>query len=798
VRPNKTFLLAAFAALVCSSSRLQAASPLKLEDIRKTEFYGSCRQKQWSVTPDGTFSLVLAAGNDDCYGSLYFYSPLPVGERSALQFSFRSYKGRVGFAVRAASREEAKAVVQSDAFIADTGWSTDSLALGSNSKDPSRIARLDVVVFPRRHAADEPHSLIIRNFQIKRLPAVPAISAAPAHAVLIPAAAARVAPRLSVILKTKPIPPLRSFWHRWRTPLLIVFAIPFLLAFGKHHPKIFLDQFSPLYEINTRTWKSERDGDGVVRIGGFNKITAEDLKGFKAAGFNAVWLMGLWQIGAKVRAVSKTYGADFQGSPFAISDYAISEDLGSEEEFKQFVERAHQAGLRVLADFVPNHMGFDSPWLSLHPEHFIHKVLSSEEEKLTDGELQLRYPGYFPYRTPSYPENGRRGPRALMVAYGRDPYFYPWIDTAQLDYAQPGLRRQMIEILSYWSKIVDGVRCDMAMLVLRDQVKAHRHPEMKQDLFDQLMPQEFWSEAIRTVKRLNPNFVFIAETYWAMEGYLQHLGFDYTYNKPVYEAVCHAFHTGHAESLLNFLRMLGEGFLKRSAHFLENHDEERAMNALGEERQKGAAVLLATLPGLALLHQGQLDGKRERLPVQRVVPLQEELNNVGLSDYYRRLLTMVSTPLFREGRLRILYANNPAFVSYARLLDDSRALVIVNCSNQLQKGVVHLAPGMELQNGGPFRLNDLFYPLKSPQARRRPGVQPHYLVPAAQLINSGLYVELQPFDAHIFLFERDAPNTAKEQVRRLLRSLNTELPFPRAARRLLGPAFMRRSDIDVR
>jgi len=68
-------------------------------------------------------------------------------------------------------------------------------------------------------------------------------------------------------------------------------------------------------------------------LGGFNSITLNDLKSMKTAGFNSLWLMGIWDVGPKVRTISKRYGSDFQGSPFAIRDYRISEDLGTEKEF---------------------------------------------------------------------------------------------------------------------------------------------------------------------------------------------------------------------------------------------------------------------------------------------------------------------------------------------------------------------------------------------------------------------------------------------------------------------------------
>ena len=291
------------------------------------------------------------------------------------------------------------------------------------------------------------------------------------------------------------------------------------------------------------------------------------------------------------------YGADYRGSPYAINDYRVAEDLGTEDDLIVLVERAHATGLRVIVDFVPNHMGLDSAWLNDHPEFFIHRVLDAQEAVISDSELEQRYPHYFPYRTPSYPENGHRVPKTIMVAYGKDPYFYPWIDTAQLDYAEPALRRKMTDVLTRMAKIVDGVRCDMAMLVLREQVKIHRHPDMSWDTFNRWMPEEFLAGSDPQCQTDEPYFSRLSP-------------------KPTgrWKAICSSWAstsriTNHfmkrsaarsipdmRKELMNLLRLLGSDFLKRSVNFLENHDEERAMNTLGEERQRGAAALLLTLP----------------------------------------------------------------------------------------------------------------------------------------------------------------------------------------------------------
>jgi hypothetical protein len=98
---------------------------------------------------------------------------------------------------------------------------------------------------------------------------------------------------------------------------------------------------------------------------------------------------------------------------------------------------ATACGYRSIVDFIPNHMGLDSAWLNEHPEFFIHQILITTNRLFSDDQLKEKYPGYFPYRTPAYPLNGQRVPKNHSRAYGKDPYFYPWIDTAQLDYAIP-------------------------------------------------------------------------------------------------------------------------------------------------------------------------------------------------------------------------------------------------------------------------------------------------------------------------------------------------------------------------
>lgn len=371
------------------------------------------------------------------------------------------------------------------------------------------------------------------------------------------------------------------------------------------------------------------------------ELADEQLERLAALGFDWVWLMGLWRIGDAAIAISRRYGADFEGSPYAIADYEVSPELGGEPALRAFVERAHALGLKVMADFVPNHVAVDSPMLDAHPDFAIHWNPGCRDAHEGD---------YFDH------------PRGRL-AHGKDPYFAGWTDTAQLDYSHPPLRAHQIGVLRRLAGLVDGVRCDMAMLVLREQIKRQWFPRVDQALFDHHFPEEFWSEAIRSVRAEHPGFTFMAEVYWDKEPTLQALGFDLTYDKKLHDLLAYAAPAGE---IAGYLAQADAGYLRRSVHFLENHDEERAAVRFGA-RQRAAAILSFALPGAVFVHQGEMEGLREKIPVQRRIPLQREQPDPALGRFYAELLACVRDPLFREGEMELLGVQEGVILFLRRL-----------------------------------------------------------------------------------------------------------------------------------
>jgi len=392
-----------------------------------------------------------------------------------------------------------------------------------------------------------------------------------------------------------------------------------------------------LYEINTRCWLAELSEKHGAKISLAN-VPESEFAEWEKFGFTHIWLMGVWTTGPKSRAEAFRHPAmlaefdqifpgwtkdDVHGSPYSIADYHVPKYLGGESGLKKFRKHLDSRGMKLILDFVPNHLGLDHPWLSEHPEFFVH----SETEK----------PETFPQQTSA---------GLKWIACGKDPYFPAWSDVAQLDYRNPATRTAMTELLQSVAARCDGVRCDMAMLLLNDifpKTWAHFPTDTQ-------MPQsEFWSDAIQAVKRDEPEFLFLAEAYWGLEGKLQSLGFDYTYDKRLYDFLVEK----HFWDVQPHLLGAPPEYIARSAHFLENHDEPRVAPKLADAEHRAIPLTILGLPGMRFLQHGQLTGTRIRPPVQlgrcTIEPVIEHI-----AEHYEKLLTTLRESFVGRGEWKIL------------------------------------------------------------------------------------------------------------------------------------------------
>jgi hypothetical protein len=479
-----------------------------------------------------------------------------------------------------------------------------------------------------------------------------------------------------------------------------------------------------VYEVDTWPWLS-----GLRRRYGA-QLTLADLPdevwdGIAAPGTDAVWLMGVWERspaglavahddatlqGAFRAALPDLTPQDVAGSPYCVRRYVVDARLGGPDALAAARAQLARRGLRLILDYVPNHVAPDHPAVTEHPEWF---VLGTAQDLVEAPQAWFAVGG-------------------RVLARGRDPYFPPWPDVVQLNAFRPELRQATVAMLDGILAQCDGVRCDMAMLLTNDVFGKTWGRYAGEPPVD-----EFWPVVLGQLRERHPDAVLIAEAYWDMEWTLQQQGFDFCYDKRLYDRLVHE----NAAAVRGHLGA-DQAFQQRLIRFIENHDEPRAAAELPDGRDRAAAVAVATLPGATLWHDGQFEGRRVRLPVF-LSRYPDEPADADLASFYRRLLAAAAA--LRRGDWTLLdTAGWPDNDSHRDLLTWAwhdgvpHHVVAVNLSGRAAQGRIRL-PWPEL-GGRQWRLSDRL------DGRAYDG-------DGDQLVRDGLYVELAPWGAHVFALE---------------------------------------------
>jgi hypothetical protein len=488
-----------------------------------------------------------------------------------------------------------------------------------------------------------------------------------------------------------------------------------------------------IYEINTWVWLNtlSRHYQRTITL---KNVPDEVLDELASYNLDAIWLMGIWSRSPTGKKQARQYQHEYRpalpdivsddvvGSPYAIWDYQVDKHHGGRAALAALRKRLSARGIRLVLDYVPNHVALDHEWVKTHPRYLI---LGSEID------LKQR-PSDFYSTTDAW---GRR----LIVAHGRDPYFPGWSDTAQVNAFNPELRQAARATLLDIADQCDCVRVDMAMLLVTRIFRQTWHGYFREE---DVPKTEFWDEIISAVKQQHPDFQFMAEVYWNMEYDMQQLGFDYTYDKMLYDRLVGAKPRDVRVHLIADI-----AYQRRLVRFIENHDEPRAYVTLGPNKSRPAATMITTLPGATLLHDGQFIGRRAKLPVQ-IGRQPDEPVDAALLHFYQRLLSEMREPIYQRGRWRLfnLFPAWPDNHTYDNLVahgwvdgSDYR-LIVVNLMNAHSQALVNLSawPGIAGQR---WRLRDVL----NGDVYARDG---------DQMVRPGLYIDLEPYKSHIFKFEK--------------------------------------------
>ncbi len=481
-------------------------------------------------------------------------------------------------------------------------------------------------------------------------------------------------------------------------------------------------KYPVIFEINTWVWLNELS-QKYQRTVNLATVPSEEWDAIAAHGFDAVWFMGVWErspAGITIsmqnqglledfrRALPDFTAKDNAGSPYCVRRYVVDESLGGTQGLAAARSKLRDRGVLLILDFVPNHVAPDHPWVFTHPEYFIQ---GNADDLINDPT--------------SFVAVGK-----TVFACGRDPFFPAWPDVLQLNAFAPGLRQAVFDTITEIAGACDGIRCDMAMLMLNDifertwGVRAGIRPE-----------GDYWSSLIPAIKQKHREFKFIAEAYWDLEWELQQQGFDFCYDKKLYDRMEH----GDPESVRQHL-LADLPYQEGMVRFIENHDEPRAAAAFPNEKGKAAAVAVLTLPGARLLHEGQFEGLKVRLPVflgrRPAEPVDYEL-----ASFYHNLLQEIQPDVFHNGEWRLCersgWPDNQScqkLLSWCWVKEDDRFLVVINFSPAASQARVHM-PWDDLR-GKQWRLSEVL----SGEAYDRSG---------DEMRDAGLYVELGAWQYHL-------------------------------------------------
>jgi hypothetical protein len=443
-------------------------------------------------------------------------------------------------------------------------------------------------------------------------------------------------------------------------------------------PNKFIPRPNPcLYEINTAAWLFE-----LSRKSGRKLLLADvpsvEWDKHKALGMDYIWLLGIWSRSQEGRKISlnddefhKLFTSvlpdcndeDIIGSGFALGANDPDPLVGTWEDIDHVRAELHKRQVGLILDFIPNHRGLGHPWLSENPEYFI-QVSKAEYERDRSSFFPINYQG-----------------QTLYIAHGKDPNFPAWTDTAQLNYFNPATQQAMVSRLREISRHCDGVRCDMAMLVLRDIFKnnwgwANKYPQF------QVPEEEFWTLVMREL----PDLLYIAEAYWDTEWQLQQLGFDFVYDKKLYDRL----KSGIPGDIFLHLKADVE-YQSKLMRFIENHDEPRSAVTFEGNKLEAIATLFSTLPGMKMYFQGQIEGKKIRLPIQ-IRQTRPEMVDQNIKVFYDKLLPLVNRKEFHFGewRLKEVFSDGLGtacnLIAYIWKLESRLFLIVVNLSPKPASG----------------------------------------------------------------------------------------------------------------
>lgn len=443
-------------------------------------------------------------------------------------------------------------------------------------------------------------------------------------------------------------------------------------------------------------------------------------------GFNALWLIGVWERSPASRTIKRLMGnPEAAASAYSLYDYAIAADLGGDIAFHDLAERAWRFGIRLAGDMVPNHMGLYSRWVVEHPDRFLQLCEPpfpgyryTGPDLSSDDRIGLYIEdGYWTHSDAAvvFKRVDRHTGETRYLYHGNDGTSMPWNDTAQLNFMLQETREAVIQTILHVAKKFPIIRFDAAMTLAKRHYQRLWFPKpgdggaipsraehgMSREDFERAFPVEFWREVVDRVAAEAPGTLLLAEAFWLMEGYfVRTLGMHRVYNSAFMNMLKMEDNAKYRQTIKNVLEFSPE-VLQRFVNFMNNPDEDTAEAQFGKgDKYFGAATLLATMPGLPMFGHGQIEGFTEKYGMEYRRAYREESADTEFVARHEREVF----PLLRK---RFLFSSARHFALYDFITQDGwvdenvfaysnrsgtdRALVVYNNAYTTTRGILHLS-----------------------------------------------------------------------------------------------------------
>jgi len=550
---------------------------------------------------------------------------------------------------------------------------------------------------------------------------------------------------------------------------------------------------------NTYVWLDQLSRKYRTDIKYLNQIPDQELAWLAESGFTGLWLIGVWERSPASQKIKQICGnPEAVSSAYSLYDYRIAGDLGGDGAYYELKDRAMRRGIRLAVDMVPNHTGIFSKWMVEHPEWFVQLDQPPYPAYSFNGPDLSNDPnigifiedGYYSRRDAAvvFKRVDNRNGRVRYIYHGNDGTHMPWNDTAQLNFLLPDLREAVIGEILRVARYSSVIRFDAAMTLAKkhyqrlwfpapgsggDIPSRSWHGISKAD-FDRAFPTEFWREVVERVAKEAPDTLLLAEAFWLMEGYfVRSLGMHRVYNSAFMNMLKREENANYRTVIRNLLEFDPQ-ILKRFVNFMNNPDEEPAVAQFGkDDKYFGVCVMMSTLPGLPMFGHGQIEGLAEKYGMEYRRAYWNETADQNLMDRHRREIfpLLKKRYLFSQVDHFVFYDvissqghNQHDIFAYSNSSGGEQALVVYNNRYQRADGwinwsVAHnknweadltkskLAEQLRLSADGWIVFRDMLSGLE-------------YIRPARQIWDSGLYVQLNGFECHVFtnFYHQDDPS----------------------------------------